>query len=159
MTLTLKHDRKKRIEAKREQEKLTLQETVKSEALGYGSRKRTSGLPKELANLEFHQLPPKRQVALLEDYIDRLRELRKDLEERYSDFTAIMDQLKEIDKRIDAGGEMLVKVEIEALEASYTTKAGSHLAALNAAAEKAKELRKVARKEAQKGEANRDKQR
>ena len=139
--LTMKHDRKKRIEAKREQEKLALQESVQGEMLGHArSQKRMSGLPKELLNAEFHQLPPSRQVSMLEDYIDRLCKLRRDLEERYSDLPSIMNQLNAFDRRIEAAGQMLVNVDLEALEEKYTTKAGSHLAALNAAAEKAKEL-------------------
>ena len=121
-TMTLKHDRKIRQErqaaqarAERNQAHADLITEVKEGAMkfaGEGSTKGIRDLPKEFIAPEFDELTPERRISILEDYISRLRELGARLSKEYADIEGAQEELKKVKDRIDAAGEMIVKIEL-----------------------------------------------
>ena len=121
-TSTLKHDRKIRQERKaakaradREQAHADLITEVKEGAMklaGEGSTKTIRDLPKEFVDPEFDTLTTERQISILEDYIEQLRELGARLSKEYSDNEGAQEELSKIEDRINAAGEMIVKIEL-----------------------------------------------
>ena len=120
------HDRRIRQErkaakarAERDQAHADLITEVKEGAMklaGIGPTKSSRGLPKEFIAPEFSELTTERQISILEDYIEQLRELGARLSKEYADNEGAQEELGKVKDRIDAAGEMIVKISLETIK-------------------------------------------
>ena len=106
-----------RIEAQKAHDRADLITEVKEGAMKLATAtKSRRDMPDEFISLEFDELTPERQISILEDYISQLRELGARLSKEYADNEGAQEELGKVKDRIDAAGELIVKISLETIK-------------------------------------------
>lgn len=129
-TLTLKHDRRMRIErreakarAERERERAELTGKVKRDALRLAvddpsTKSRLKLL--DIATGIFDELSAAQRISILEDYIEKMRKLGSQLLEKYGgNGKEAVDEINNIQDLIDEATGMIIGISIKEIHESF----------------------------------------